>query len=486
MCSSDLMPLLPGYQQSPNMSTGGTVANPSGGCCSLNPDANIDNDNNLVRREGPNGVGGILYTNFITLTKGQEPTTDGDGSDGNFTMDMAQCGTSFIGDFVWNDLNSNGIQDTGEPGINGVFVNILFSDGTTASTTTINFNGRDGYYDFKNLGPGVHKISFVAPTGLYFTKANQGSDDGKDSDPVNGSPVTVTLVANQSDFTIDAGFSTTQPPPPPPDCTYSSNGSGYYGGFEAGSGNFPAGTGSDLYNGLPRNGSYQVVQNVNQLGGGGYLNIQPRSGSWFLASHTSNNSTERIWYSKFAVTPGQKYSFCAAVTLLKNLGNGAVFLVGVYANGVQIGEGRVGFNWTNICGDFTVPAGVTTLEFSIRDPKKGLFFLAIDDICITKTSAFKQALALTADVADTKNAVSIYPNPTTRFAKLNISTVKAATAEVRIINMTGNVVYRVTKKLNIGYNSISLNNLPEYGVGLYQVQVIMEDKVYNQQLLITK
>ena len=228
------------------------------------------------------------------------------------------------------------------------------------------------------------------------------------------------------------------------------------------------------------------MQNVNQLGGGGYLNIQPRSGSWFLASHTSNNSTERIWYSKFAVTPGQKYSFCAAVTLLKNLGNGAVFLVGVYANGVQIGEGRVGFNWTNICGDFTVPAGVTTLEFSIRDPKKGLFFLAIDDICITKTSAFKQALALTADVADTKNAVSIYPNPTTRFAKLNISTVKAATAEVRIINMTGNVVYRVTKKLNIGYNSISLNNLPEYGVGLYQVQVIMEDKVYNQQLLITK
>jgi hypothetical protein len=29
-----------------------------------------------------------------------------------------------IGDFVWNDLNSNGIQDTGEPGLNGVTVNL--------------------------------------------------------------------------------------------------------------------------------------------------------------------------------------------------------------------------------------------------------------------------------------------------------------------------------------------------------------------------
>ncbi|SDM68334.1 hypothetical protein SAMN05660860_03009, partial [Geoalkalibacter ferrihydriticus] len=34
------------------------------------------------------------------------------------------CGGS-IGDFVWNDLNQNGLQDAGEPGISGVTVNLL-------------------------------------------------------------------------------------------------------------------------------------------------------------------------------------------------------------------------------------------------------------------------------------------------------------------------------------------------------------------------
>ena len=378
------MPILPGYQQSPNTTTGGIVGALQPGCCSLDPDANINDDNNLVRLVGPNGLGGILYTNAITLTAGQEPTTDGDDANGNLTFDLAQCGTLGIGDFVWNDLNGNGIQDAGEPGINGVLVRITFSDGRFNEELTNTYLGKDGYYDFINLGPGTYVISFPTPAGFTPSPSNVGTDDTKDSDPVNGS-VTVTLAPNQSDFTIDAGF---VPKPTTNDCPITTTGSGYYGGFEAGANNItPTTGGSDLYNGLPRNGSYQIVQNVGQLGGGGYLNITPRSGSFFLAAHTSNNENDRIWYTTKTVVPGQTYSFCAAVTLLKNLGGGANFIVGIYANGVEIGRGRVTFDWTNICGTYTVPAGVTTVVFSIRDPKKGLFFLAIDDICINPSGS---------------------------------------------------------------------------------------------------
>ena len=83
---------------------------------------------------------GVQFTNcHFTLTVGEEPTTDGDGANGNLTLDMALCGNAYIGDFVWNDLNGNGIQDAGEPGINGQTVTILFPDGvTTATTTTLN------------------------------------------------------------------------------------------------------------------------------------------------------------------------------------------------------------------------------------------------------------------------------------------------------------------------------------------------------------
>jgi hypothetical protein len=65
----------------------------------------------------------------------------------------------------------------------------------------------------------------------------------------------------------------------------------------------PTTAGSDLYNGLPREGSYQVVKSVDELGGGGYLNIHPNSGDYFLAAHTSNNENDRVWYSTIKVVP---------------------------------------------------------------------------------------------------------------------------------------------------------------------------------------
>lgn len=205
-------PILLGYQQSPNNSTQDI---------SPYPDLNVDNVDKLVRLVGPNGFGGVVYTNAITLSPEQEPTDDGDGANGNLTFDMAECGNSGIGDFVWNDTNGNGIQDAGEHGINDVLVTITFEDGTTASTLTHNYNAAnnanapefDGYYDFINLGGGTYKITFTTPAGLFASPAVQGANRAKDSNPVNGT-ASVTIAPNQSDFTIDAGFTNVAPPPP--------------------------------------------------------------------------------------------------------------------------------------------------------------------------------------------------------------------------------------------------------------------------------
>ena len=41
-----------------------------------------------------------------------------------------------IGNFVWNDLNGNGLQDAGEPGINGVAVKLYKCDNTLVASTT--------------------------------------------------------------------------------------------------------------------------------------------------------------------------------------------------------------------------------------------------------------------------------------------------------------------------------------------------------------
>jgi uncharacterized repeat protein (TIGR01451 family) len=68
--------------------------------------------------------------------------------------------TGVIGDYVWRDLDRDGYQDAGEPGIAGVVVTV--SNGTTHTTTT----DLDGYYSFDNLEDGDYTVWLDIPAGL--------------------------------------------------------------------------------------------------------------------------------------------------------------------------------------------------------------------------------------------------------------------------------------------------------------------------------
>ncbi|MGB0931932.1 MAG: SdrD B-like domain-containing protein, partial [Chitinophagales bacterium] len=102
-----------------------------------------------------------------------------------------------LGNYVWNDLNSNGVQDESAlAGINGVTVNLYQSDGTTlvsTITTANDLNGNPGYYLFDQLDPDIdYIVEFVLPnyggglTNPVFTTAEQGAggSDTNDSDAV--------------------------------------------------------------------------------------------------------------------------------------------------------------------------------------------------------------------------------------------------------------------------------------------------------------
>src|SRR5207249_3954319 len=91
-----------------------------------------------------------------------------------------------IGDFVWSDLNANGIQDAGEPGIAGVTVTLNGPGGTRTTTTDAN-----GLYQFTNLSAGTYTVTVATPaTYAPTTSTAPGSTTANDS---NGSPTTVTL-----------------------------------------------------------------------------------------------------------------------------------------------------------------------------------------------------------------------------------------------------------------------------------------------------
>ncbi|MFH1194404.1 MAG: SdrD B-like domain-containing protein, partial [bacterium] len=123
--------------------------------------------------------------------------------------------TNSIGDFVWHDKDVDGVQDSNEPGIQGVVVQLLQSNAVIATTTT----DANGFYQFTGLANGTYTVKLADAnftTGgvlsssnelkWYATKKNQGSDDTKDSDgDVSTHTVDVTLNC-QNNPTIDFGF----------------------------------------------------------------------------------------------------------------------------------------------------------------------------------------------------------------------------------------------------------------------------------------
>ncbi len=122
----------------------------------------------------------------------------------NRTVDAGFSKPVSLGDFVWNDVNQNGIQDVGEPGIAGVEVKLYGCDGSELAATTTD---GEGVYGFHDLMPGSYYVGFKAPNGYVFASQNQGADDGRDSDAdSNGLTSCVTLQSGENNLTVDAGL----------------------------------------------------------------------------------------------------------------------------------------------------------------------------------------------------------------------------------------------------------------------------------------
>ncbi len=119
-----------------------------------------------------------------------------------------------VGDFVWNDLNKDGVQDAGEPGIAGVTVRLVnATTNTIIATTTTDANGK---YIFNDVTPGNYLVDFITPTGYTVTTklstspASSGTDS--DVDPGTNRTGAFLLGAGQRITSIDAGYWVTTPP----------------------------------------------------------------------------------------------------------------------------------------------------------------------------------------------------------------------------------------------------------------------------------
>lgn len=165
-------------------------------------------------------VGGVLRP--FMLTTGNEPLAVSLMMGEDFNDADFGYGGAGIGDYVWFDLNGDGIQDPGESGISGVEVelyadvngNMMLDAGDLLLGSVLTQMG--GFYLFDNLSNGNYMVSvpmseFLAGgplEGFSASPVGAGGDPALDSDGIQDGMgnynAAVTLVGMNLD--IDFGF----------------------------------------------------------------------------------------------------------------------------------------------------------------------------------------------------------------------------------------------------------------------------------------
>jgi len=133
-----------GYYLFSNLQVGSYIVVVSGVSSGLSPTFDLD------------GVSTANKAN-VTITSGQNRRD----------VDFGYGPVCSVGDRVWKDTDGDRCQDQGEPGIAGVTVKLLDSNGATLATATTDANG---YYKFEDLRPGSYSVTVSGlPSGYTGT-----------------------------------------------------------------------------------------------------------------------------------------------------------------------------------------------------------------------------------------------------------------------------------------------------------------------------
>ena len=115
-----------------------------------------------------------------------------------------------IGNFVWRDTDSDGIQDAGETGVGAALVQLW--NATKTQLIDSDYTNASGSYTVVAPTPGDYRIRVIIPVGVSFSPKDQGANDQLDSD-INTSGVdygfsdAFTLASNVISTTIyDVGL----------------------------------------------------------------------------------------------------------------------------------------------------------------------------------------------------------------------------------------------------------------------------------------
>ena len=130
------------------------------------------------------------------------------------TIDVGEAATrSSVGDRVWNDLNGNGLQDPGEPGVAAAVIEVFSTaDGTIGNADDLSWGltstESSGEYALGGLAEGIdYYLLFHEPDGYSFAAKDAAQTNARDSDADAGGRTAVFRLAPGEDRAdLDAGL----------------------------------------------------------------------------------------------------------------------------------------------------------------------------------------------------------------------------------------------------------------------------------------
>ena len=122
-------------------------------------------------------VGSVGWNSFAATASQNSVQTLGAESR-RVCVNIVDSGCGCIGNFVWFDANGNGLQDAGEPGINGCTITLFDASNNQVGLphiSTNNIGGQPGYYQFCGLIAGTYHLVVTPPAGYMLTIQNNSN-----------------------------------------------------------------------------------------------------------------------------------------------------------------------------------------------------------------------------------------------------------------------------------------------------------------------
>ncbi|HYV34115.1 MAG TPA: SdrD B-like domain-containing protein, partial [Gemmataceae bacterium] len=272
-----------------------------------------------------NGVGTFSAT-FKTpgtqvLTASDAVSISMAGTSGNITV----IPPPQIGDLVWKDINGNGLQDAGEPGVAGAVVelfgstNAVIGDGDDVSLG-IQITDASGLYHF--TGPPVYAnyyLVFRAPIGFGFTlqDANTNANDAIDSDAnANTGRTGLFTLGAGGNLKLDAGLTGSAP----------AFGFGVDLGGASSNSDYGYGTATDAAGNVYMIGQFQGTIDFDR-GSGVYNLVCAGNYDIFVAKYTSVGAL--AWAKRFGGSTNESVVETGNAIAVDGLGN--VYTTGIFS-----------------------------------------------------------------------------------------------------------------------------------------------------------